>query len=300
MTRADLMRLLAQAIRAAALTQLQADAVLAAFDAGTLDPSTLPPEVRDGLDGTGLLAASAGVSAALILLARTKAAASGSWAYDVAARRYITPTRVTVPAGATVPAPVPLGAGARLTPEQVRSVADTVIDALEPEMARVGEQLAASRITLAEWFARMEDMIAERHLLAAAAARGGLDQLTEADRVWVRDRIVEQFQFLDGFADDLASGRQALDGRYAQRVRQYAQAPRGTYEAMRGRVAADAGADEEFNVLAAADHCDLCVGETRRGWVPIGTLVPVGQRTCRANDRCTLRYRTAARREVAA
>lgn len=287
--------MLAEAVRRKALTEAEAARIMASFDDGSLDISRLPPEVLSGLEGDGSLVASAVIAAALILLARSKVPAKGrAWTYDPKTRRYRAPVAVRLPG-----AP-PIKAGALVTPAEVRAVVDTVIDGAEGEMVKAAETLQSRRVSLAKWYEQMEDMIASRHVAAGALARGGLGQLSDADRLWIRDRIVEQYEFLDRFAEDIRTGKQPLDGRYVARVRQYAQSARGTYEAMRGRVAGLAGLDEERNVLAPGDYCAGCLGENKRGWVPIGSLVPVGRRLCRSNCRCYLRFRKRAAKEAAA
>jgi hypothetical protein len=287
LTRDDLKRLLARAVRERAITEREAAEILAAFDAGTLDTERLPSELtRDG----DLAAATAGaaVALALVLLARTRTARrERGWTYDPEARRYRTP------------------AGRTVTPERVRQQIDRVLDRAAVPMRQVSERLAARRISLADWYRQMEEMIAARHVAAAAAARGGIAQLTDADREWIRDRIEEQFRYLDRFGADIQSGRQPLDGRYRARVALYAEAARGTYEDMRRRVAAQSGYTEERSVLGAADHCSRttrpgCIEEARRGWQPIGTISTPGKRTCLARCRCVLRYRREGEREAAA
>ena len=80
----------------------------------------------------------------------------------------------------------------------------------------------------------------------------------------------------------------------------YGQASRTLYENIRRRESSDAGFRFERNVLHPADHCDQCVNQSALGTVPIGSLVPIGRRTCRSNCRCTLSYsKTIAVEEAA-
>lgn len=51
----------------------------------------------------------------------------------------------------------------------------------------------------------------------------------------------------------------------------------------------------ERNLLGIADHCAGCIIETKRGWVPYGTLIPLGQRDCKAGCRCTIIYKVNRR-----
>lgn len=70
----------------------------------------------------------------------------------------------------------------------------------------------------------------------------------------------------------------------------YGQQSRVAFERAYNRDQSQRGYRYERNMLHATEHCAVCVEQTGRGWVPIGTLVPIGSRTCRSNDRCTLSY----------
>lgn len=305
MSRDDLKRMLGRAVRDGAITQADADRILASFDAGTLDLSSLPPELQPDDDG-GVSPLLVG-ALAVLLLSRTQASSARGWIYDVEARRYTPPApvrglavRPTGPGAspqASAAAVAPVAASRPLTPEQVRRIVDTVIDRLEPELLSAGARLTAQRINLADWYAQMEDMIADRFVAMAVAARGGFAQVTEADRLWIRDQIVGQFEALDRFADDIRRGRYGRPpsgGIYEQRIRQYAQASRQVYEDMRGRVAEAAGFDMEQWFLGAADACPTttrmgCVERARKGRVPINSVPGQGRCTCLHNCRCVRR-----------
>jgi hypothetical protein len=65
----------------------------------------------------------------------------------------------------------------------------------------------------------------------------------------------------------------------------------------------DRGYDEESNLLAPAEHCEgqgSCVEQTTRGWVPVGSLIPIGGRLCVTNCKCQIRYRNSETGEIAA
>jgi hypothetical protein len=81
------------------------------------------------------------------------------------------------------------------------------------------------------------------------------------------------------------------------RTEMYVAGMHRTFEATR-RGDAAAVFTEEKNVLGATDqHCAVCKGETRRGYVPVGSLIPIGQRTCMS--RCLCRYVFRKRRQLA-
>lgn len=92
------------------------------------------------------------------------------------------------------------------------------------------------------------------------------------------------------------SRQRSIAGRLVARAKLYAQAARGTYEAVRGRAAQLVGYTEERRVLAAAEHCARSAGtpgcpELAGRWAPIGTLPRIGAATCRSHCRCRFEYR---------
>jgi len=115
--------------------------------------------------------------------------------------------------------------------------------------------------------------------------------MTAQDQGRLGPRVKEQYHYLANFAAQIESGQQRLDGTFLRRVTLYTQAPRGTYHDYETRGKQEQGYTECRNELGAADHCEQCVGETARGWVPIGALVPIGQRLCLSNCRCSVIYR---------
>lgn len=165
------------------------------------------------------------------------------------------------------------------------------------------QQLRDGSITVAEWQLAMRQSIKDAHLATAIAAKGGRDQMTQADYGRVGQLLRQEYQFLSRFADGIADGSIPLDGRVLQRAAQYAQASRETYETFWRRETQRRGADEERNVRGATDSCTSsrrpgCVEETERGWVTIGTLSLPGSRTCLASCQCHLETRNSITGQV--
>jgi hypothetical protein len=185
---------------------------------------------------------------------------------------------------------------------QVKAGLDEAVRKAGLEMQEITAQLRGGVLTvdrLAAWEYEMRARIKDVHLYSAAAARGGWDQMTPAmyGRVGaVLSRGAAgagkgQFQYLEGFLQDLISGRQKMDGSLTRRAAMYATAARGTYAAEDGAGFAAAGYDEERNIRNSGDSCDGCVGASARGWVPIGQLPPIGSRTCLGACLCRMEYR---------
>jgi hypothetical protein len=107
--------------------------------------------------------------------------------------------------------------------------------------------------------------------------------------------IKKQYAYLDGFAKEIQANPEAwINGRLDARMNLYKESAYTTLADFQAREYGEQGYDEEINILGVADHCDDCLAETGRGWVPIGTLIPIGDRQCIVNCKCTIDYRRSA------
>ena len=183
-----------------------------------------------------------------------------------------------------------LESGRYISERQVRDFVDNIADLASRRMGEATAQYRAGQITVAEWQATMMETIKASQIASALAAYGGRDQMNASRWGLVGQQIRTQYAYLARFTDDVLSGRQRMNGRMDARARQYGQGARSLYENIRRRESTAAGFRFERNELHPADHCDQCVNQTALGAVPIGTLVPIGRRTCRSNCRCTLVY----------
>jgi hypothetical protein len=180
--------------------------------------------------------------------------------------------------------------GRFITERTMQGALVALSDASAERMAGLASRLQAGSLKLAEWQAGMMAEIKTTHLAAALAADFGA----------AGAQIKVQYQHLGRWAADIVSGKAALGDGLVSRARLYARASASTFDAMRIRDARNSGAEmEERNLSHSADPCGECPTLSRRGWVPLGTLPPVGTRQCVANCRCTIERRLVVR-EVAA
>jgi hypothetical protein len=115
--------------------------------------------------------------------------------------------------------------------------------------------------------------------------------MDSSDYGYLGSLIKPQWQYLNKFAQDIADGKQPLNGSLLARAALYAQAARGIFEAFAMELAKENGATEAKSVLAIADHCPSCLQQAAKGWQSMDDIVPIGARDCLANDRCTLVFR---------
>lgn len=178
----------------------------------------------------------------------------------------------------------------------IRRGVDAVASASSARMVAHTEQLRSGASSVLDWERALRREIKVAHMAQILAAHGGPQAMTQADYGWASGQIRAQYKYLANFAADIVSGRQPLNGRLLARAAMYGAAARATFEAARAR---DAEARdvvmEERNITGSGDPCSECPGLSARGWVPLGTLPPVGSRACLANCRCRIERRRARR-----
>lgn len=215
-----------------------------------------------------------------------------SLAWDQVAGMYIVMLALTVKTETTV---ITLAVQEWMPPEFVREAVESVITGNGDAIAALTSQLQEGSISLAEWQTGMMSEIKSIHTAASSVAKGGWQQMSFSDWGYCGNKIKTQYSYLQGFADDIASGKMPLEGnRILQRAQMYANAGTGTYEDARGRfIKASMNGIEEKRVLGVADHCPDCLDEASRGWQPIGTLRAIGDSVCLTNCKCHKEYRNA-------
>lgn len=183
-----------------------------------------------------------------------------------------------------------LSTGRFISERSVRDFVDNIADAASQQLGDLAARYRTGQITMTIWQAESRAVIKSSQIASALAAYGGRGQMTPARWGVVGQQIRTQYAYLTRFADDVLSGRQRLNGRMDARARMYGQASRTLYENIRRRESAASGQQFERNIRHAVESCGQCVNQSSLGWQPIGTLVPVGQRSCRSSCRCTLAY----------
>ena len=145
----------------------------------------------------------------------------------------------------------------------------------------------------------MRAAMRDTHLFSSATVKGGWAQMTPADFGRVGARMKEQLRFLDRFAAQVDAGL-PLDGRFMQRSKLYGTAGLATAHRTQTVVSQVRGFDEEKNVIQDGESCPGCEAEESRGWVPLGSLRPIGTRDCLSNCRCGRQLRNSATGETRA
>lgn len=167
-------------------------------------------------------------------------------------------------------------------------------------MAALTGRLRAGTLTVPEWQAQMAGEVKTLHVAMATAAKGGKAQMSPADYGRVGAEVKRQYQYLARFAEDVASGKQPLDGRAENRARLYgAQGSQFYGESVR-QLWADKGETRERWVRRATESCPGCVEQSARGWVGEGVLPRLGSQACKARCKCSIQSRLVRQEQEAA
>lgn len=180
------------------------------------------------------------------------------------------------------------------------------------KMDELANDLKSGEISLSEWQASMRDVVLAELTAAMILARNGRENITQSDWGYVGAQAKKQYQFIDGFAAEIAADPAAwLTGnRLNARVALYNQIGYVALEDDLKREKLKGGYTEERRVLTGgAEHCHDteargankkhkarearpgCVELSKLEWQPIGTLPPIGDASCWSNCRCIFQYR---------
>lgn len=175
-----------------------------------------------------------------------------------------------------------------------RKTLDRIIGVSAAFLVYLSRALQDRSLRLDVWQSSFADEITPLHLAMAAAAAGGMGALTLDDTGRVEQQIRMQLGYLRNFAGEIEAGTARLDGRFLRRVEMYAQAGRGTYYEETNAVMERNGFDLERSIRTARDSCPGCIEQAMKGWQPIGTIIPVGQRLCLTRCLCYMEYQSSA------
>ena len=171
----------------------------------------------------------------------------------------------------------------------VRRELDRYLDNSDPAKA-LAEALRGRQLSLADWEVAFRRHVKNVHLNAIALERGGWSNLTPSDFGRVGQIVREQYAYLKGFAADIASGKQRLDGTLGVRAKLYTQAGRASLYKSK-RASTREGVTHQRSIRSARDSCKQCVELDRKVFRIDDSSFPLpGERICRANCRCHLEY----------
>ncbi len=105
---------------------------------------------------------------------------------------------------------VNLSTGQFVSLSDVRAAVDTVIDATTQDVRKLTFDLVNGNITLAYWQSQMQTTLKSLYVACGVCAGGGFAQMSQSDYGYLGSLIKPQYQYLNKFAQDIASGKQPL------------------------------------------------------------------------------------------
>jgi hypothetical protein len=179
----------------------------------------------------------------------------------------------------------------RLNLGQARRAIRLIVDDLRDDLRPITETLVRGG-SLNRWFSRMVRALVPANI-AASLAILGTPEPAPADIDSIRSQVNKQGGFLAGFYQKIRVGAELLGPKTVAHAEMFAGSPWLSAEEVRREKMARDGYSEERRILGADDgkNCLTCPEQAGLGWVPIGTLLPIGQSECRSNCRCHFVFR---------
>lgn len=183
----------------------------------------------------------------------------------------------------------------------VRSEIDTMISVSQDVQLTLSERVSDGTISPGAWREAVRQEIKDNYLDQYFLGIGGRERMTQADWGRAGSMIKEQYQYLEGFHDQVAA-EELSQGQIYARARMYVNSSREAYEKALSIAAEDRPYTEHRWDLGAAEHCDDCVAIASEGWLPIDqpfvspstgaeTVPGAGDTICLTNCQCHLEYR---------
>src|SRR5690349_4787861 len=177
--------------------------------------------------------------------------------------------------------------GTTLTEAQLRRYVFKVSNEASLRMKKTTQQLIAGVILLAAWYEEMRSLTAALYRTIFLLSIGGFLFEDDTARNLFYLLTLPQFGRLENFAQQLETGRQALDGRAMKRAGLYGSYGNGLWQNLGLDRAQKSGSTEARRILGANEnHCrdsgnrSGCWELWKQGWVPISEMVPIGEATC--------------------
>lgn len=161
------------------------------------------------------------------------------------------------------------------------------------QLQQVFEDYARGRIEVEQFKTTAQDILRQQALAAAIVGVGGLGNLTENILTAVQRQLTIQFQYLDGFIEDIES--RDLTNKDRARIQQYALQAHTISQTANRQFQLDTHQGQELEErrrLGSVEHCEDCLSLSEEGWSPAGTLPPIGQGTvCGNHCQCWIQVR---------
>ncbi len=185
-----------------------------------------------------------------------------------------------------------------LTDQQLRRYVFNVSNQASLRMKKSTQQLIAGVILLAAWYEEMRSLMSALYHTVFLLSIGGFLFEDDTARNLFYLLTLPQLGRLDNFERQLETGAQALDGRAMNRAGLYGSYGNGLWQNIRFDKGVTKGHTEAKRILGpnenhCHDHGDRpgCWELWKKGWVPIGEMVKIGETTCYTHCLCEIKTR---------
>lgn len=182
------------------------------------------------------------------------------------------------------------GTGKFISRATVLRLVDQESDRLATRMKAHARNLTAGNIDLPTFQQRAAEDLKLSAIRSTILGSGGRSQVTSQAYGTTGRLLREQYNYLDGFARDLADGKLSK-AQAIQRASLYGASTRSAFHQAEKIARGREGFKLARRVLdASSQHCNECLQyATGDRFVPIQQIVPVGTRcSCRARCRCSI------------
>lgn len=157
------------------------------------------------------------------------------------------------------------------------------------KLAQITDDLINEKMTIAEWKREFDRTITSTHILAGALALGGI--AVSVRNAGIQAAIASEIKFADGFAKDVRR-KKGSAAQWKARARKYSRAIHITFSNTELEVRKLLGLQTEARrIRRAAESCSGCIEWSRKGWVSIEEMIPIGRLECGVYCRCYIEYR---------
>lgn len=182
--------------------------------------------------------------------------------------------------------------GRFIAEQYVQNIVEDAIGEGVERILNFFESVNAGRATSLDFEAAALHMLREKHFMAAAVGRGGVDRLTREDIKVLRNTLKSEAGYFRRFMRDVHAGN-VSEAQMKSRLSMYSNKIYNSFWTMRTRANVAAGFKYEQRIVDhAAENCDDCIALAAKGQQPIGTLPEPGDGStqCLSNCRCTKEY----------
>jgi hypothetical protein len=191
--------------------------------------------------------------------------------------------------------------GKPVSASQQRKIGQEIVERSSKGMEKLTQRFVEGKISHPEWAANMREAVKATHSAMAQFAHGGKEMMGAKERGLLGADLRQQYQHLNSFVLDVESGKVKPGDGMVARAGMYGDSGWTTYSSAVAQREKHAGMQQERSILeSGANHCEGCSIEAAKGWEPIGTLIPIGDRECLGMCRCEFDYRGGEEAEEAA